>query len=172
MARTEQPQPVQKMGLHRIHRPLHGWRRVYVALHDGRLHLLLDRMGDWHFGVLRLRWQHGGNDLEWRRGPFPSQAEAEAAARRWFLGNPAGPAAELLALDHPLVPGVRPLLAALNGGDPAAGAALLDLAREAGADEPLVGAVEGQLVHLGVWPVGAQGRITGILAPRPVRERK
>src|SRR5262249_40291220 len=107
----------------------------------------------------------------YQEGPFATPEEAEAAARRWFLDNPAGPTAEVLARE-PHDPTFRHLLLALNDGDPAAGLAFLDRCEEAGVRPELAELAARQLEDLGIWPVEAPGlnppRRIGALPPPPV----
>jgi hypothetical protein len=150
----------QFMVLHHIHRPRHGWREVYHAIKDKRLLILRQRGADrsprWVFGVRYNGWADWPNPgiLEHQEGPFATRAEAEAAARRWFLDNPAGDVAELLAR-QPHNPGLRSLLVALNNGDLTAGNALHDQCVESDVPDTLCERVEDQLTYLGIWPVEA-----------------
>src|SRR5262249_13430901 len=154
MAKKQPAAPAldQRMELVRIRRPLHGWGAVYSARYDPRLHVVAERgLALWHFGVSRLRWRWARGAFEHRAGPFGRRPAAERAARRWFLDNPVGVTAELLAR-HPHNPGFRALLLAMNGGDLDAALALPDLCEETGAPGRVVDAVEHELLYLGVWP--------------------
>jgi hypothetical protein len=162
----------QRMELERIRRPLYGWVGVAYCAPDPRLHILIrrTRLADanrWFFGVIlepnvpdHQRWGFRRGQLDHRAGPFAAWAEAEAEARRWFLDNPAGAVAELLAR-QPHNPHIRPLLLALNGGDPTAGKALADLCEEAGIPQPLFNNARVQLIGIGVWPFPTNERYPG-----------
>jgi hypothetical protein len=137
--------------LDEIQVPKHGWKEVRVFWQDNRMHALLDEQGGRFFAVTFARWDVSGNQLVHREGPFASEDEAWAAARRWFLDNPAGRTAELLAR-HPYDPLIRELLLALNEGDLLAGQALEDRLADSGVGKRLFEAVKSQLLHLGIWP--------------------
>jgi hypothetical protein len=130
-----------------------GWPKVYAFGADRRLHVLRQAHGDWFFMVARRGWRHvlDEDNQAHREGPFKTLEEATAAARRWFLDNPSGRTAELLAR-HPYDSLLRELLLALNDGDLIAGEALKDRLAESGVPSHLFEDVEGQLVCLGIWP--------------------
>jgi hypothetical protein len=142
---------VREPALDEIQEPRHGWVSVHVFWRDARMHVLVDGQGGRFFAVTPARWCVSGGRLLHREGPFASAEGAWAAARCWFLDNPSGSAAELLArhLHDPLL---RELLLALNEGDLAAGSALQDRLADGGAGQHLFAEVQEQLLHLGIWP--------------------
>ncbi len=142
---------VREPMLDEIQVPRHGWKDVRVFWQDNRMHALPDEQGGRVFAVTFARWDASGTHLVHREGPFASEAEARAAARRWFLDNPAGRTAELLAR-HPHDPLLRELLLALNEGDLLAGQALEDRFADGGFGKRLFEEVKSQLLHLGIWP--------------------
>jgi hypothetical protein len=134
--------------LREIRRGKHGWREVFVFSQDKRLFIARSNIG-WFFAVnYRQRWE---DKFHLQEGPFNTQGEAEAKARRWFIDNPDGDFAQLLARGH-RVEELRNLAHNLNDGDPLALSALLDLARETDANEVMLEWVEHQLLYLGVVP--------------------
>jgi hypothetical protein len=151
-----------------IRQPLHGWLEVLSVNCDSRIYLLRNSDG-WFIGLASygggFNWAQHGRWLPRRIGPFSTREEVEAAFRLWFLDNPFGPVATLLAR-HPWTPGFRPLLLALNSGDVLAGLAFNDLAREVGCPIGLVMCAAEQLAKLGIWPSYANGNN---LEPAPRR---
>jgi hypothetical protein len=142
---------VRDPALDEIQVPRHGWKAVLVFWKDSRMHVLLDDQGGRFFAVTFARWDVSGGQPVHREGPFASEEGGWAAARRWFLDNPAGSTAELLAR-HPYDPVIRELLLALNEGDLLAGQALEDRLADSGIGKHLFGAVQNQLHFLGIWP--------------------
>jgi hypothetical protein len=142
---------VREPALDEIREPKHGWQEVRVFWKDSRMHVLLDEQGGRFFAVTFARWGVSGDRPVHRAGPFDSQEEAWAAARRWFIDNPAGSTAEMLAR-HPYDPVIRELLLALNEGDLLAGRALEDRLSDSGAGKHLFPEVKNQLFYLGIWP--------------------
>jgi hypothetical protein len=148
----------QQMEVDEIHRPKHGWKKVYVCRWDERLHLLRgDSRGveQWHFGVCLRSWRgHDwqSNAVDHLEGPFPDQQTAELAARRWFVKYPAGSVAELLARE-PYMPEIRTMLTAVNEGDLVAWEAFLDCLKEHDTPEPLIDAVDFQMTYMGIRPI-------------------
>jgi hypothetical protein len=139
------------MELRGIRRPKFEWEEVLSATHDGRIYLLRDKKEQWFFAVVREFWVCSNGQLLHREGPFTFE-EAQAAARRWFIDNPAGSTAEVLARQGSNLPEIRSFLVALNDGDLSACAALEDLAEETGIPTELIDGVRDQLFYLGIWP--------------------
>jgi hypothetical protein len=142
---------VREPALDEIQEPMHGWSAVHVFWRDSRMHVLLDSQGGHYFAVTSGRWGVTGSQPVYRKGPFATAEETWAAARRWFIDNPAGSTAELLAR-HPYDPVIRELLLALNEGDLLAGQALEDRLSDSGVGKHLFPEVKNQLHHLGIWP--------------------
>jgi hypothetical protein len=136
----------------RSRRPLYGWREVSMACYDDRLYFLRSRSGEWFFAVLTdFRWQcTDGQTFDHREGPFTTEKQAWAVARHWFLDNPAGATAELLAR-HPHEPLFYQILQTIHEeADKTSVCALHDLAEAAGISQILMERVERQLYFLGI----------------------
>ena len=135
--------------LDEIREPRHGWRSVRVFWRDARMHVLLGEQGGHFFAVTAARWDVSGSQPV-HREDSPRRRKRGRRPGGWFLDNPAGSVAELLA-SHPHDPVIRELLLALNEGDLVAGQALEDRLVDRGIGKHLFGDVKEQLLSLGVW---------------------
>ena len=108
------------------------WTSIKVLPQDERLFVLRSRDGQCFFAAFDYTWRtYTFETATYTDGPFATCQEALAKARLWFLDNPSGYTAQLLAKPN-CDPNARAVLRAMNQGDETAIVALTDLASDMG----------------------------------------
>src|SRR5262245_33029639 len=74
-----------------------GYQELLQARTDWRLLIARTRKGEWFFLASHIDIHKWGDKPDLTVDPFSSRDEAEVAARHWFIQNPSGTLAELLA---------------------------------------------------------------------------